>query len=272
MKLKNSTAIIYLSVFLALFLTVVSFSGAFISLTYRRETISLAVQGMGQDIFDLFIVVPVLLISLFFSTRGSRKAIFIFGGTVLYIVYSFFIYSFGVHFNNLFLLYCFTLGSSFYLFILIIVELVDADVENWFDDVVPVGSTAAFLIVIAIMFYYLWFSDIIPAILSNTIPKSVSDYNLLINPVHVMDLSFVLPGLILTAVMLIKKHRTGLVLAPLFLVFIILLSLALITMAVMLNIRNISEDFSLVLIFGVLAVISTIYIYVLLRRMKSTSA
>jgi hypothetical protein len=227
---------------------------------------------VGQDIFDLFIIVPLLLILLIYSSRGARTALFLLGGTVLYIMYSYFIYSFGIHFNSLFLFYCFTLGSSFYLFVIIIIEFMLKDVENWFEGSIPVKSTATFLIIVAVMFYILWFSDIIPAILSNSVPLSVSSDNLMVNPVHVMDLAFILPGLILTAVLLIKKRRLGIILTPILLIFIIEMSLALIAMALMLNIRHMSADLSLIGIFGVLTVISVIFLILFVRRMKTQDA
>jgi len=272
MQLKHTQTIVYLTVFLSLLLTIVSFSGGFIESTYKREALSLAVQGIGQDIFDLFIVVPLLLISMFFTTQGKRTALFIFAGTVFYIMYSFFIYSFGIHFNMLFVFYCFTLGSSFYLFVLLLTEMTHMDIERWFEEKTPVRSTASFFLLIAVLFYFLWFSDIIPAIVNNTIPKSVSDYNLLVDPVHVLDLSFVLPGLIITSILLIKKRKTGFIFAAVLLIFTVLLSLALIAMAVMLNVRNVTEDFSLVIIFSVIAVISVVYLFIFLKRMKTPDA
>ena len=272
MKLHHSISIIYLSVTLGLFLTVVSFSGAFIAEIYQHETSSLAAQGAGQDIFDLFVIVPLILISLFYASRGAGTALFLLGGTVFYIMYSFFIYSFGIHFNSLFLFYCFTLGLSFYLFVIIINELMLKDIETWFGGNIPVRSTAAFLIIVAVMFYILWLSDIIPAILSNSAPSSVNSDSLMVNPVHVMDLAFILPGLIITAVLLIKKRRLGIILTPILLIFIIQMSLALIAMAIMLNIRDISADLSLIGIFGILTVISIIFLRLFFRRMKTQDA
>ena len=272
MKLKYPKAITYLAILAALFLTIVSFSGGFIPDTYQRETISLAVQGMGQDIFDLFIVVPLLLISMFFSVRGNIIALFISAGTVLYILYSFFIYSFGIHFNNLFLFYCFTLSASFYLFILLVFELTRSAGEKWTEAALPVKSTAAYFVFIAVMFYFLWFSDILPAIFTNSIPASVKDYNLLVNPVHVLDIAFILPGLITLSVLLIKQKKIAFIMTPVLLVFILLLSLALIAMAVMLVIKNVSEDLSLAGIFSVLAIISLLYLIRYFRNIKIQSA
>jgi hypothetical protein len=257
-----------LSVMLAAALVVVSIFGAFIPATYERDAPSMAAQGMGQDWVDLFLVVPLLLLSLMFMFRGSRVAAYIYGGTLFYILYSFFIYAFGVHFNRLFLLYCLTLGVSLYAFVLFMYELSRQDVENWFDGNIPVRATGIFLLIIAAMFYFLWLKDIIPATLNDSIPKSVSDYGLLVNPVHVLDIAFALPGLIIAALMLMRRRRLGYILTPVLLVFILVLAVALTGMAVMLRLQGVSDDISVAVIFVVLAVISTITLLVFLKHLK----
>ncbi len=269
---KQLKIITTLTVVLSFALAIVSYYGAFVSNTYKRDAASMAAQGIGQDIVDLFFVVPLLIISLVLMYRNNKVAYFIFSGTVFYILYSFFIYSFGVHFNNLFLLYCLTVGASLYTFILIISELNGMDVQNWFSNKVPVRTIGIYFIFIALMFYLLWLKDIIPAILSNTIPKDVSDHNLLVNPVHVLDIAFVLPGLIITAILLIRKHKVGFILTPVFLVFIIILAIALIAMVIMLKIKGISDDTSIAAIFIILAIISIIILGIFLKNIKRNKA
>ena len=41
----------------------------------------------------------------------------------------------------------------------------------------------------------LWLSELIPASLSGEVPKSVTDAGLWVNPIHVLDLAVLLPGL-----------------------------------------------------------------------------
>ena len=257
-----------LTVGLAASLAIVSVFGAFVPITYERDAPSMAAQGMGQDWVDLFLVVPLLVFSLIFMLGGSRIASYFYGGTVFYILYSFFIYCFGVHFNRLFLLYCLTLGLSLYTFALFVCALNRQDVQSWYDEKVPTRSTGIFLLIIAAMFYFLWLKDIVPAILSDSVPASVSNYGLLVNPVHVLDLAFALPGLIIAALLLMKKQRLGYILTPIFLVFVIILAMALIGMVVMLKLQGMSDDISLAVIFAVLAVISMIVLLVFLRHLK----
>lgn len=270
--MKNKKAIILLSMVMAVALAVVSFFGAFDKTTYKGDAAFMAAQGAGQDLVDLVLVVPLLLIFLFFTLRESRVASLIFGGTVFYIMYSFFIYAFGLHFNKFFLLYCLILGSSLYLFILVILGLSKMDVSAWFGTKPPIRITGVYLMCISAMFYVLWLKDVIPAVLKATVPKNVSDYNLLVNPVHVLDLSIVLPGLVLTAALLMKKRRLGYILAPILLVFIVILSVALAGMVVMAKTRGIQEDASLAAIFVVLAVISLVILTLFLRSASSNIA
>jgi len=271
MRNKQSKLITSLTILLGASLAVVSFYGGFVPWVYERETASMAAQGKGQDIVDLFLVVPLLIVSLIFLLRKSRIAIFIFSGTILYILYSFFIYSFGVHFNNLFLLYCLTLGLSLYTFILIMSEFTKKDVENWFSDGVPVRSTGVYFILVAVLFYMLWFKDVLPAIVNDSVPKSVSDYDLLVNPVHVLDMAVMLPALIIAAALLMRRRRLGFILAPVLLVFLIILATALVGMLIMLKANGISEEASVAGIFVVLAVVSGSFLFLFLKKVKSVS-
>lgn len=268
--MENRKAIVILSGVIAAALALVSFFGAFDAVTYERDAPSMAAQGAGQDLVDFVLVVPLFVLSLVFMLRNSRIASFIFSGTVFYIAYSFFIYAFGLHFNKFFLLYCLVLGSSLYLFILVILELASMDVRNWLGEKVPIRLTGGYLLLISALFYMLWLKDVIPAVLKNTIPKNVSDYNLLVNPVHVLDLSIVLPGLVLTAVLLVKKRRLGYVLAPVLLVFVIILAITLAGMVMMTKARGIMEDMSIAVIFLVLAVISMVFLYLFLKNIAVT--
>ncbi len=268
MELKQIKLITLLTILLALLLGTVSYFGVFLPSTYARDVESMAVQGMGQDIVDLFLVVPLLLVTLVLTKKNHKASSFIFGGTVFYILYSFFIYAFGVHFNFLFLLYCLTLGTSLYLFILIMIELNRMDVQTWFSNKIPVKTTSVYLIVVAIMFYLLWLKDILPAVLTNTVPGSVGDTNLLVNPVHVLDISFALPGLMITAILLLKKQKLGFILTPIFLIFVIILAIALTGMMIMLKVKNISDDVSIAVIFIIMAILSTVLLVRYLKTIK----
>lgn len=268
MKSSLLRIVTILTLLLAASLAVVSIFGAFVPGTYAREAASLAVQGQGQDLVNLFLAVPLLVVSLLLVRRGSRAALMIYAGTVLYILYSFVIYALGIHFNSLFLVYCLILGLSLYAFVLIVIEMSKMDVKSWFGPKIPVRLIGIYLMVISAMFYLLWLKDVVPALLNHTVPKTVSDYQLLVNPVHVIDMAVALPGLVIVALLLMRKKRLGYILTPAALVFVIIQAIALVGMAVMLKVEGISEDISVAGIFVILAVVSTILLGVFFSKLK----
>ncbi|MGC9342112.1 MAG: hypothetical protein ACP5E3_05385, partial [Bacteroidales bacterium] len=267
MKLKNLKSINLLSIFLSITLTIVSIAGAFFPSTYQREVPSMAAQGAGQDLVDLFLVVPLLLVSLYYTNKGSKIASLFLGGTLAYIMYSFVIYSLGIHFNQMFLLYTTTLGLSLYAFILYMNDMLATDLSEWFEHA-PKKLVGIYLIIVAFIFYALWLQSIIPALINKTIPDDVANYDLLVNPVHVIDMAFALPALILGGILIMKGKSTGYLIASLALIFMMILTIALAGMVIMLVIRGISEDYTIATVFGVLTLTSLIIILLLFKRMK----
>lgn len=270
MNLPHLKTLRILTLFLVVSLTVVSVVGGFFSGTYERDSASMAAQGMGQDLVDLFLGVPMLIGTFIFAAKGNRKARLLYAGILFYIMYSFIMYCFGVHFNRFFLLYCFTLSLSLYAFILVMSGFGRDDVGAWFGHS-PARGVSVYLFFVALVFYVLWLKAIIPATISNTVPAELNDNDFLVNPIHVIDLAFALPGVILGAVLLWRKQAMGYVIASVSLVFMVFLTLALAAMVVMLKVREINEDFTIALVFGVLSISSLIFLVLLFRKVKTLS-
>jgi len=267
MNFKNLKSINILSVLLSITLTIVSIAGGFVPGTYEREVPSMAAQGAGQDLVDLFLVVPLLLISLYYTNKKSKLAAFLLGGTLAYIMYSFVIYSMGIHFNQLFLLYIATFGLSLFAFILYMNDMFKQDIASWFKNP-PRKAIGIYLIFVAVVFYALWLKSVIPALINNTIPEDVSNYDLLVNPVHVLDMAFALPSLITGGILIMKGKDKGYLIAGLSLVFMIILTIALAGMVIMLVIRGISEDYTIATVFGILTITSLVFTILLLKNLK----
>lgn len=267
MKLPHQKVLRILTILLAVSLAMVSYVGAFLPDTYARDSASMAAQGIGQDLVDLFLAVPMLLLTFFFSVRGKRIARLLYAGIVFYIMYSFIIYCFGVHFNRFFLLYCLTLALSLYSFILVMSGFGKEDVAQWFNHA-PARAVSIYIFMVALVFYGLWLKSIVPAIITDSVPPEVMDNDFLVNPIHVIDLAFALPGLILGSVLLWRKQGMGYVIASISMIFMVFLTIALSAMVVMLVVRDISEDYTVALVFGVLSVLSLFFSIVLFRKIK----
>lgn len=265
---KRDVNILILSLPLAILTSVVSYAGIFIESTYAKETVTYAAQGIGQDIVNLFVVVPILLITAFFAWKKSKLCLLIWSGALFYLAYSYTIYCFGLHFNHLFIAYCMILGLSFYSLIYFVFSSIRENVSEWFEKKVPCNSTGIFLIIIAVLFYFIWLSEIIPAILNNTTPKSITESGLTVNPVHVLDIAICLPALIITGISLIKRKNIGFLLAPTMMIFCIFMAVAIAAMVLVMKSKGQETDSGLTAVFGFITLVSGLFLFQYLRKLR----
>jgi hypothetical protein len=116
----------------------------------------------------------------------------------------------------------------------------------------------------------LWLKDLVPPLVKGEAPAQVMENDYLINPVHAIDLSFVLPGLVIVSILLFRKHPLGMLLTPVVLVFIIILTVALAAMMLVVSSRGIEESAGLVYVFAALAMLSGFILLLFLRSLKKT--
>jgi hypothetical protein len=230
--------------------------------TYSKEVPEYAVQGIGQDLVTLFIVIPVFAVSMIYAYKKNIIGILLWGGSLFYFIYTYLVYSFGLHFNQFFLVYCAILGLSFYGFLYFLICYKDKIHIK-----IKYGLTiSVYLLLIAFLFYLLWLSDIIPSIIQNTIPKTIVEYNIITNPVYVVDIALVLPFLIITSILVIRKRSLGYFLSPAALFFTLLLSLAVIGMIIAMAIKAIPISPELTIIFTCISIASLVLLILSLRN------
>ena len=229
-----------LSVAAAVATGISSAAGAFGS-AYARETPSWAAQGVGQDLVNLFIVVPLLLATATLVVRGSLRALLVWLGLLLYVVYSYVLYSFDVHFNRLFLFYVAALGLAFYACVGAILTFDRTAIVGVFNREMPTRAMGVLLIVVGLAFAALWLSDIAPALRTGRAPAGVEAVALPVNPIHVLDLAFALPGLIVVGALVRRRHPIGMLLAVPCATFLIVMGLAILAMAWVMHARGVAS-------------------------------
>ena len=266
MNSKSTSALFFLALPLSVLIVLSACFGIFNSETYITESENWKTQGIAQDLFNLIIVAPLLIIAGTLSFFKKKTAVFIFGGTLLFLIYSFIIYCFAVHYNQLFLVYCAILGLSVYIFAYLVSSLLPKVVSGWFDGLVPVKLIGRFLIFVALLFYFLWLREIVPASLHNKIPQSVTTANLLTNPVHVLDLSIFLPGFLIIGSFLLKQNKIALMLTPVILVFFVLMDLNII--AILIKSKGTEQSLSMLLMASLLAAISLVLLLIFFSHFK----
>jgi len=244
---------LWVSFALALLVAVAACAGLFWASTYAQEKPLWAAMGMGGDAVNLLVIVPVLLASGSLARKGSVPACLVWIGTLVFLLYNFFIYAMAVHFNPVFPVYCAVLGLSFFGLVGFLPALSISEIAGRYGQRAPVKTTAAALFLIALVFGVQWLREIIPALGSGQAPKGVAELGLLTNPVHVLDLSFVLPANVITALLLLRRKPVAFTIAPVLLVFSTLMPVALVGMIVAMALKGLSKDYAPAAIFAAMA-------------------
>ena len=195
-----------LTIPIAALLAMASGGGLFIDGLYR-DTPYFAAQAVGQDLVSLSVVLPLLIISAILTSRGSLRTRLIWLGGLTYLVYTYVIAAFDVRFNSLFLVYVALLGCSVYALIGGMITMSMAQIKACFREKTPAKAISIYLGVLAVLFYFLWLSEVVPALLRGEIPKSVQDNGTPANAVHVLDMAWILPAFLMTSVSLWRKLR-----------------------------------------------------------------
>lgn len=261
--------ILQLSLPLTVLVILVSCIGLFTPDFYASETLNWQAQSLGQDMIDLFFIAPCLLISSILAYRNNRSAMMIWGGVALYLTYTFILYCFDVHFNKLFLAYCLDLGLSFYSLIYFLFIQLKTNRKVQLENKFLTTFIGLYFILLAVLFYMLWLSEIIPAILQKTIPKSVTDAGLFTNGVQVLDLAILLPAIFITGFGLLKRKSFGYILTPVILTFFILMDITIGLLAFVLKTKGLEGNLFLTAIMAVLALFSLALLVLFLKNLKS---
>jgi hypothetical protein len=269
--LKNKI-IPVLSIPLAVLVIIVSLVGLCSPGFYSAETTNWRLQTRGQDIIDLFIVIPCLLLSALFSYRNNKVAVAIWGGTVFYLAYSFTIYCFNIRFNRLFIVYCLCLGLPVYSTIYAVMTAYKKEF------IFRAGRNSSsfyitiYFILVAALFYFLWLGEIIPANLQNTIPDSLEQTGLASNGVYVLDLSIVLPAIIITGVSLLKGKIIGFILTPVLLIFFVLMDITIGFLQYLMKIEGLTEGLGVMYAMLSLSLVSMALLVFFYRDNKARPA
>jgi len=270
-RLLKSRMILLLSIAITALIASVSLVGIYSPNFYALETLNWQVQSIGQDVIDLVLIVPVLIVTALITLKNRTVGFPVWGGVILYLIYTFTIYSFDVHFNELFLFYCIILGIAFYSFLYFIYCQLKDPTQLSFEGSFIRKLIGIYFIVIAVLFYFIWLAEIVPAILNNTTAKNLIDAGLPTNPVHVIDLAIILPGIFMTGILLLRNKKIGHAFTPVILVFFILMDITIGALSAMMVQKELDGSLVLTGVMSTLAFLSLVLLIWYLRSTKSAS-
>jgi len=187
-------------------------------------------QSHGYDLANL-IVALVLELSIVVAARGSSRARLVAIGALGCLAYSFVTYAFLIVLNPATLLYIAVLAFAGWSFVFGFTRIDDAKVEAVLRGRLARRTTACFLVILAVVFGITWLSQIAAADIGGNLPAELAASGWPMNPVYVLDLGFVLPLALMTAVGLARRRPAAERIAVSFVVFVALLAMSILLMA-----------------------------------------
>jgi hypothetical protein len=255
---------VWLTILLADLVVAAGVAGIFVPAVYANEAVSWAAQGVGQDLVNVLFVVPALLLTAFYIGRGSKRAAVVWQGLLVYLIYSYLLYSFFMHFNVLFLIYVGILGLSVHL---LIASATATEFQFVASRISHTSRRAAgtFLLAASLLFTLQWLGEVIGALAAGTAPRSAQEVGFTVNPVHVIDLALILPAMIIAAVLLWRDRPRGVRYATALLVFMAVMGISILGMFYMMDERGLAVAAAPVVIMSIMVLISAFFAARLLR-------
>ena len=203
--------------------------GLFVEGLYRDNGLVVS-AWQGNDIVTFFVVVPMLLISLFHSLRDSKKGRLFWMSSLWYMVYNYMFYLFGAAFNVFFLLYAALFVFSLYT---LISALIQTDALEWsrsFSKKLPYKTVSLFMLFFAALLGGLWIALSLSFVFTGQVHESISQTDHPTAVVFAVDLTLLIPSMIVGGVLLWRKNRWGPIVGSVVLVKATAYGLALIIM------------------------------------------
>lgn len=235
---------------------------------YQHMSAEIAVQGIAQDYVTLLLGVPLLAVGLFRIWRGSLAGQIFLAGVLGYFLVTYLFYLIMGMYNVLFLVYVALLGTSFFAFLLTITGLDLSKLARAYTASIPVRFAGGFLVVNGITIALLWLSVVVPPLLEGIYPPAVEHYTTLI--VQGMDLGLLLPLSIVSGVLLWQRRPVGLLVGPVYLVFLSLLMTALVAKIIGIGLVG-GNIIPVVFIIPTTAVVTIVSAALMLRGVKSSA-
>jgi hypothetical protein len=168
---------------------------------------------LGNDVITLFIAVPILAVALMYSRRDSLKAQLIWMGALDYMLYNYAFYLFGSAFNAFFLIYVALLGLSIFAMIFGLTNLDVSRISQQMSKRLPATWISGYFLFVALGLSVVYFAQSIGFIVTKQLPSIVTASGNPTNLVFALDLTLLVPWLIVGAVWLKQRKPWGFVIA-----------------------------------------------------------
>jgi hypothetical protein len=226
-------------------------------------------NALGTYLVILVVVLPTMSLAMYHAARGSLRAHFVWLGAAGYLVYAAVLASFSLRFNELFLVYVASLSLGVWSLVALLRCLPAEELPSRLSARLPARTIGGYLIAIGVAFTALWLMDVMPALTSGDVPRSLRGTSLPTNAVQVLDFGFTLPLCIAAGVWLIRRRPWGILLSGTLLVFLTLESISVAVDQWFGHRADHLQSVAAVGMFAVLAVVGAVPMLVFLRAVDA---
>jgi hypothetical protein len=226
----------------------------------------------GTALVIMVVAVPLLVVSMYFTSRNSARALVAWLGSLAYINYQAVLFLFATPFNSLFLLYVAMLSLGFWTTVVLMRQIDVTGFSARFDAHLPARGIAIYALVLAAANAAVWLRTIVPATVSDAPSAFLEGSGVTTNPVYVQDLAFWLPLLVLSAWWLWKRRPLGELLVGAMLVLLVLESIGVATdqwFGVMADPGTPFASIAAVPAFSALALVGSVPLFFYLRHLDA---
>jgi hypothetical protein len=194
---------------------------------YRYDPVSMAAQGIAQDAVTLALGIPLLFVSLYLYRQGRLRGQLLLTGTLAYFLYTYTSLSFGVAFNPLFLVYVALFSLSLFAFIIAMLSVDLHILPSHFTEKLPRRAIAIFMFGGGAFLSLAWLGRIAPGLVGGVPVGLMTNTTLFI---QVMDLGVIVPLMVLSGVLLLRRQPLGYLLSSVALIKFMTMGVALMAM------------------------------------------
>lgn len=225
-------------------------------------------QGKASDFVTLMFAIPLLLLSLIFSCKGSFRARLLLSGTLGYFLYTYMSYTFLWMYNPFFIIYVILMSASLFAFVLSLMNFDIQNIPSMFSDKLPVKFLSGFQFFVAFAIGMLWLGRIAPSILNGAVPVGLEHYTTLV--IQGMDLGFVIPAAIISGMLLIRKKPFGYLLSSVIILKGVTMLTSISAMIINMALSGVDINVIEVIVFSTFDLLAIASLVILLKNTKKS--
>ncbi len=183
---------------------------------YRYDSQTSAATYLGTDAVTILLMVPLLVVSLLQTSRGSLRGGLLLVSMLGCILYNSFHMAFAAAYNPLFLLYVAFFSASLFAFLMAFNAIPLDGLPARISTQAPRRGPAIFLIIAGAALALVWLSDLLPALMKGQPPLALGSSTTMVT--YAIELSVIVPATLLAGILLLRRAPLGYLLGAIFLV------------------------------------------------------